>query len=301
LDLNLLRAFVVVAETRSVTEAAKRLYVTQPAVSAALRRLGVAVGAPLFARAGRGLVLTARGARLFAEAAPHLEALVRVALSPPEFDARESRGTVHLGLSDASEAWLLPPLLRALEGEAPHMRIVVLPVQFRTVAEALATGRVDLAVTVADDLPAGTHRETLFTGGFVCLYDPRHADVGPRLTRAKYLAHAHVVVSYNGDLRGVVEDQLGIQRRVRVSVPSFHAVGVIVEGSPLLATVPAIVAREIVGARPRLRTAPLPFDLGSAPAPLELLARSAVADDGAVAFVRSVILRLAKKEAAKRR
>src|SRR5512147_574694 len=86
LDLNLLRVFLVVAEAGSVTEAASRLYLTQPAVSAALRRLAAAVGAPLFARTGRGLSLTARGQRLLATARPHLAALVTAALSPATFD-----------------------------------------------------------------------------------------------------------------------------------------------------------------------------------------------------------------------
>jgi LysR family transcriptional activator of mexEF-oprN operon len=64
LDLNLLRVFAVVAETGGITEAAKRLYLTQSAVSAALRRLTTAVGAPLFLRSGRGIALTSRGERL---------------------------------------------------------------------------------------------------------------------------------------------------------------------------------------------------------------------------------------------
>ena len=55
LDLNLLRVFVVVADAGSVTTAADRLYLTQPAVSAALKRLASTVGAPLFVRAGRGI------------------------------------------------------------------------------------------------------------------------------------------------------------------------------------------------------------------------------------------------------
>src|SRR5215510_6973629 len=90
LDLNLLRVFAVVAETVSVTEAAKRLYLTQPAVSAALRRLQAAVGAPLFARSGRGLVLTSRGARLRDGLRPHLQRVVDAALAPPSFDPRTS-------------------------------------------------------------------------------------------------------------------------------------------------------------------------------------------------------------------
>lgn len=59
-----------------------------------------------------------------------------------------------------------------------------------------------------------------------------------------------MVISYNGDLRGVVEDALGLQRRVRVSVPTFQGLGAILEGSALLATVPALVARESRGPDP---------------------------------------------------
>jgi LysR family transcriptional regulator, mexEF-oprN operon transcriptional activator len=292
LDLNLLRVFVVVAESGSVTGAAARLYLTQPAVSAALRRLAAAVGAPLFARSGRGLALTARGRRLFAAARPHLEALVAAALAQPGFDPATSERTVRLGLSDANEAWLLAPLLRALAAEAPRMRLVVVPIQFRTVAEALRSSAIDLAMTVAGDLPADTRRLALFHGSFVCLYDPRHARVGKRLSARRYLDHDHVIVSYNGDLRGIVEDLLGIQRRVRVSVPSFHSIGAVVEGSALLATVPRMVAREVLALRPRLRTAALPLPLLGAD--MELLWRSAVEDDEAIALVRELIARVAR-------
>jgi len=292
LDLNLLRVFVVVAEAGSVTEAASRLYLTQPAVSAALRRLTSTVGAPLFVRAGRGLALTTRGQRLFASARPHLQALVEAALSPTTFDAKTSERTVRIGLSDANEAWLLPPLLRLLSEEAPRMRLIVRPVQFRTIAEALSSSAVDLAVTVADELPADTRRLSLYTGGFVCLFAPRHARFGKRLTLERYLEHEHVVVSYNGDLRGIVEDMFGVQRRVRVSVPTFHSIGALVEGSALLATVPAMVAREITSLRPSLRTTPPPLALGSAP--MELLWRSTVDDDEAIRFMRDLVVRVAK-------
>jgi len=294
LDLNLLRVFVVVAETGSVTAAAGRLYLTQPAISASLKRLQSAVGAPLFARQGRGVSLTARGARLLDRARPLLSALIDAALAPPAFDPTESDRTVRIGLADSTETWLLPRLLAELAREAPHMRVVVLPVQFRTVGSALASGAIDLAVTVADEVPSGIARRTLFVGGFVCLYDPRHARIGKRLTRASYLAHQHVIVSYNGDLRGIVEDLLGIDRKVRVSVPTFHPVGALVEGSDLLATVPERVAREVLVHRPRLRTAHLPFPLGATP--MELLYRSALADDPALQFVMEHITRIASAD-----
>jgi LysR family transcriptional activator of mexEF-oprN operon len=293
LDLNLLRVFAVVAEAGSVTEAAARLYLTQPALSAALKRLTTAVGAPLLTRQGRGVVLTARGQRLFSTLRPHLEALVSAALSPPGFSARDSERTLRIGMSDAAEGWLLPPLLRVLGQQAPRMRLIVVPVQFRSLGEALSTQRVDLAISVADELPAGCKRQPLFGGGFVCLYDPRHVRLPARPTQAAYLAQDHVVVSYNNDLRGIVEDMLGLHRRVRCSVPSFSSIGAIVDGSALVATVPTSVARTIRRLRPHLRSAPLPFSLaGSA---VELIWRGAVDDDDACRFIREHIVRIAKK------
>jgi LysR family transcriptional activator of mexEF-oprN operon len=291
LDLNLLRAFVVTAEAGSVTAAAGRLYLTQSAVSAALKRLTGAVGAPLFARAGRGITLTARGQRLLRTVRPHLDALVEAALSPEAFDPRVSERTVRLGLSDTSETWLLPPLLRAFAGAAPRMKIVVLPVQFRTVGEALASGSVDIAITVADELPASIRRRDLFGGSFVCLHDPRHSRLPKQLTLQSYLAHEHVIVSYNGDLRGIIEDALDIQRTVRVSIPSFHSVGTLVDGSALLATVPASVAREIVALRPHLRVKALPFALAGFAT--GMLWRSALDDDEAIRFVQGLIVEIA--------
>ena len=291
LDLNLLRVFAVVAETGSVTQAAARLYLTQPAVSAALRRLTEAVGAPLFVRQGRGLVLGSRGARLHAAIRPHLQALVEAALSPAELDPKTSDRTFRLGLSDATEVWLLPALLRVLGTEAPRMRVVAIPVQFRTVGDALASGRVDAAITVADELPAGVRRHALLRGGFVCLFDPRHVRAKRRITEERYFAHEHVVVSYNGDLRGIVEDVLRRSRRVRCSVSTFANVGAIVDGTPLLATVPEIVAREIRRVRPHLRAAALPFALPVAP--LELFWPAAAEDDEACAFLRAHLVRIA--------
>lgn len=302
LDLNLLRVFAVVAECGSVTQAASRLYLTQPAVSAALRRLHESIGAPLFARQGRGLALTSRGERLLATVQPHLRALVDAALAPVAFDAKTSDRVVRVGLSDAAEAWLLPKLCRVLEREAPRMSLISIPVQFRTAPALVGTRAVDLAVTVADDLPRGVRRRDLFRGGFTCVFDPRHAKLKRAVSESTYFAHEHVVVSYNGDLQGVVEDLVGRARRVRCSVSSFANVGAIVDGSALLATVPEIVAAEIVRLRPHLRTAKLPF--GFAGAASELLWPNATDDDEACAFVREKVVAIASRldqESKKRR
>jgi LysR family transcriptional activator of mexEF-oprN operon len=289
LDLNLLRVFAVVAETGSVTAAASRLYLTQPGVSAALRRLTGVVGAPLFARSGRGLVLTSRGSRLRDGLKPHLQQIVDAALAPPSFDPKTSDRALRLGLADSVGLWLLPRLLRVLEDEAPRMRVVAMAVQFRSVAEALASG-LDAAVTVADELPPTILRQHLFTDTFTCLYDPRHVRL-KTLTEKEYFARPHVIVSYNGDLRGIVEDMFHKTRVVRCSVSSVAHVGAIVEGTSMLATLPRSVASQIRAVRPQLKEKPLPFNIKGSYA--ELLWTLASDDDEACRFLRTKIAEVA--------
>lgn len=291
LDLNLLRVLVLVAEEGSVTRAAARLYVTQPAVSAALSRLERAVGVPLFERQGRSVVLTGRGRRLVDESKPHLRALLDAALLPPVFDPSTSTRTFRIGVSDDVELTLLPHLIKRLSKVAPGVRLIVTSLQFRTVIDALISDSIDVAVTVADDAPASIAREALAPGSFVCLFDERyapwHKGHKSRLTPANYLAANHVVVSYNGDTRGIVEDALGLQRRVACSVPRFGQVGAIVHGTALLATIPTRVADVFLRHHRHLKTTTLPFVLPTAS--LEMLWPRARSDDDGHAWLREVV------------
>lgn len=227
------------------------------------------------------------------EVRPHLEGILRIALAPARFDPRTSERIVRIGMADSADEWLLPPLLRLLENDAPRMRLVCVPVQFRTVGEALATRRIEIAVTVADELPRTIARRPLFRGQFVVLFDPRFVRLGARPTVRAYLAQEHVVVSYNGDLRGIVEDLLGRERKVRCSVAGFGAIGAIVDGSRLVATVPEIVARAIHRQRPHLRLVPLPIEHPSGG--MDLLWPIAVESDDASRFVRDCLARVVRQ------
>ena len=292
LDLNLLPVLVAVAETGSVTAAAARLYLTQSAVSAALGRLKTAIGESIVIRHGRGVVLTERGARLVADARPHLDAIAQAALMPARFDPKTTESTVKLGLADIGEEWLLPPLLRSLAASAPRLRLLCTPIQFRTVSEAIATRRVDIAVTVADDLPASVSRRSLVKSHFVCLFDPRFVRLGTHPTERAYLAQDHVIVSYNADFRGVIEETFGRERRVRCSVASFNSIGAIVDGGPLVATIPIVFAAQILDLRPHLRLSAIPFH--HEPGSIDLLWPRALDVDPVTRFVREAILQIAE-------
>lgn len=295
LDLNLLPVLMAVADTGSVTAAASRLYLTQSAVSAALGRLRTALGEPVVTRHGRGVVLTERGCLLVEEARPHLDALVHAAIRPARFDPKVSDQVIRVGFCDLLDEWILPPLLRYLETAAPNMRLVCSPIQFRTVGDALVTRRIDIGITAADELPSSIARRTLVKSDFMCLFDPRHVRLGARPTERAYLAQDHVIVSYNGDLRGVIEDTFGRERRVKCAVASFACLGAIVDGSRLVATVPSLYVPLILDVRPHLRASPIPFahDAGS----IEILWPRALDADPGCRFLLDAIHRIADERA----
>ena len=118
--------------------------------------------------------------------------------------------------------------------------------------------------------------------------------MGIRPTERAYLAQEHVVVSYNGDLRGIVEEMFGRERRVRCSVASFAAVGAIVEGSRIVATIPVVFAPQILRSRPHLRMASIPFS--HEPGNIDPLWPTALDADPACRFVREAMLRVATAE-----
>lgn len=145
-DLNLLRVFEAVWATRSVSRAAERLALTQPAVSSALARLRQAYGDPLFTRAGAQMAPTA----FCSEQAHYLLdalSLVERSLSAVQaFDPASSDRKFILGMRDIGEATLLLPVLAAVGQAAPGVRFHTVLSPLETTNQKLADGRVDLAV-----------------------------------------------------------------------------------------------------------------------------------------------------------
>ena len=112
------------------------------------------------------------------------------------------------------------------------------------------------------------------------------------MREAAYFDHDHVIVSYNGDLRGIVEDLLQKPADALLG-PGFANLGAVLEGTALLATVPELVAAQVRAMRPHLRTRPLPLPVrGSA---VELLWPAASDDDAACVFARAKITAIASR------
>src|SRR6476620_2542014 len=168
IDLNLLVVFEALVAERSVTRAAGRVGLSQPAVSNALGRLRALLGDPLLVRTGRGMEPTARALELSGPIQQALEG-IRRALSPSaSFEPERSPYTFRVRSADNLELSLLPRLLERLGRVAPLVDIVVDRVG-DTTEEDLRAGRIDLYLGSWFNVPAGLEQYLLQHETFACI------------------------------------------------------------------------------------------------------------------------------------
>ncbi len=261
LDLNLLKTLDALLDERSVTRAAARLALTQPAVSGMLNRLREHFDDPLFVRAQRGIVPTLRAEQL---AVPVKQLLADVAamLQPEAFDPATATLTVRLAATDYALSAVVVPFLRVLRPQAPNMRVAVQPIDDQALPGQLERGDVDLALLTPQTLTPDLHAAPLFDEHYICAMRADHPDAqGERLSLERFCALDHALVSSTGNaFHGVTDEalaRLGRSRRVTVSVTSFLALPDILLGSDLIAVIPRRLAR----LQPGLRICQPPLDI----------------------------------------
>jgi len=262
MDLNLLIALDTLLEERSVTRAARRVGLTQPAMSRALGRLRIAFRDELLIRAGRGLTATPRALGLRLPLRRALEQLGAVVAEVPTFDPATARRTFTISTVDYGVAVVLPPLVAHLAVAAPQVDLAVRH-QDESVDEDLAAGRIDLVISPRRPSPPGLVWTRLFFDEQVCLVRRGHPAVGRELSLEQFRALGHVFVTPTGQQTGVVDRSLhrrGLTRRVVLRVPTFLAAPLVVARTDLIATVAGRVARTFAGRFP-IRAVPPPVEL----------------------------------------
>lgn len=145
LDIPKLRQFVALCEAGSITQAARRLNIAQPALSMALSKLEAQLGITLFEREARGITMTRAGQKLLARAYQILE-LTATAELELQHSHDEVKGEVAIGLPSSTTAVLAIPLIERLSREHPGIRLRVVESFSGYIWDWLSSGRLDLAV-----------------------------------------------------------------------------------------------------------------------------------------------------------
>lgn len=242
LDLNLLKALDSLLETRSVTQTAARLSLTQPTVSGMLGRLRDAFDDPLFVRSQRGIIPTARAEAL---AGPLKAALrdIEALLHPTAFDPASAELTVSIAATDYAQRVQILPFLAFLRVEAPGIRVSVRPANVQDLAGQMERGALDMALIVPDTAAESLRSRTLFSERYVCALRADHPAAHRSLDLDTFCRFDHAIMSHDGtQFRGAMDIALqavGRSRRVVVSVPNFTVLLDLVRSTDCCALLPS--------------------------------------------------------------
>lgn len=255
-DLNLLLALDVLLEERNVTRAAKRMGLTQSAMSRVLARLRSTLGDPLFVRTSRGLTPTRRALEIAPPLRDGLSRLEAVVLDSGRFDPLTARRRFRVAAVDYMQALLLAPFAATLQSRAPGIDFEIRQPSIRSEQE-LDTGDLDLLLMPRQHAGPGVVWTPLYEETYACVVwegsDTR------RLTPASYAAMEHVLVAPRETDGGVVDSVLekaGLRRRVAVQASTFLLLPWLLEGTTRIATIPASMAEDLSRVHPLRRLVP---------------------------------------------
>lgn len=238
LNLNLLIAFDALMLERNVSRAARRIGLSQPAMSNALRRLRTALGDELFLRTGREMMPTAAAIELAQTVGPALGEIRAALQSQLSFDPQVSKRSFVLGLPDIVSVGLLPELSRLLRSQAPGVNVEVVDVGPDEGFELVLTGRADLAFGVSVPSHGEVSQQHLGDFAYVVVADARNERVRDgRLTIADIAELPHVSFAPMSDIAEIDARlaQHGLKRRIAISVPHGLSVARAVAGTDLIA------------------------------------------------------------------
>lgn len=252
-DFNLLLALDTLLSERSVTRAAERLHVTQPALSGSLLRLRQHFDDPLLLRVGREMELTPKARALIAPVRDALNAIDLALETQPVFDPASSERTFRVAMSDYCVHVYLPHILRLLAMLAPQLRLIVENV-FGPSFLRLEGGDVDILVTHGDRSLFGREgrdvdliTDTLFDDDFVCVVALEHP-LGAVMTKDDYVQYPHALAYFGPDVRSVVEAEVerrGIVIKDTLHVPTFAGLLQMLPGTRLIATMQRKLAENL--------------------------------------------------------
>jgi len=245
-DLNFLFMLEALLEEGSVSAAADRLGLSQPAMSHALARLRRRFGDPLFVKTRVGMRPTPTAERIGLVSSKVLAVMRAEILEVGAFDPATTTRTFTLGLSDMAASILLGQITERFATSAPLARLRVVNVREKDIAPQLEEGQVDLLVgTYALKSPSVLQQALFQASEYVCIVRSGHPAIRRSLSLEQFVATPHVVAVQNTEANDFVDKALrskGLGRRVAVEVPSLLPLPKVVAYSDYVALVPGALA-----------------------------------------------------------
>lgn len=248
LDLNLLKVFQTLYQEQNMTRTAEAMHLTPSAISHAIKRLRDALGDPLFIRSHNKMMPTAACQRMAPAVIDTLSRLQQILQQWGEFDPLTSTHNFRVGMHDALESAVLPPLINVLARRAPNVGISSIKVDRSNLERELAAGQVDVALDVSMSVKKPVKQYKITASGFCVVMRKGHALEG-KLNQTNYLAGQHIIVS-NRPFGMTMEDtffqQQGLQRNTSIRCQNYFAATKILTSSNQLLTITKSMAQQLL-------------------------------------------------------
>ncbi len=262
IDLKLLSVIGELHRTRSVSQAAEHLEVSQSTVSMSLAKLRKHFNDPLFVRTSAGMEPTPHASELI-YLLEKAETLLQSALEHHVvFDPQASDRIFRLHSTDIAQVTLLPKLMCRLKAIAPSVAIHLGRISVDT-SKLLESGELDLAAGFILPMGAGFCQQRLFKERFVCAVRRDHPRIEEAITVKQFESETHLAFATTGTGHGIVEKTLEakrIRRKVGLTIPSFLGIASILTNTDYVVTLPEQLGRHLAAAG-FIRVLPPPFEL----------------------------------------
>jgi DNA-binding transcriptional LysR family regulator len=262
-DMNLLVALDALLDEGSVVGAARRMNLSPAAMSRTLTRIREAIGDPILVRAGRGLVPTPKALELRDQVRDVVEQAAQLFHSASVVNLGSLRRRFSIRANDFFIGIYGGKLFDTMERQAPYCELRFAP-EGDGDDEALREGRIDLSVSNNRPLMPEVKVQNLFSTQFVGLVREDHPLLDQEITAERFAAYSHISMSRRGIARGPIDaalNALGLERRVAVIAPSFHAAMFALPDSDLILPVPreTLLSVRRLGLKLRSFTLPIPL------------------------------------------
>ncbi|MGO8845752.1 MAG: LysR family transcriptional regulator [Methylocella sp.] len=264
--MNLLYAFKLLMEERSVSRAAEKMFISQPAMSHILQRLRSQLNDPVLVKTTAGMKPTLRALALLQPIKAVLKEVEQILQSPEKFSPATSQNRFVIVTSDYVQFILLPKLTESINKHAPNIEIHIQQPTSKLPEAAIEEEEIDLVIgfDAIFNLPSYIGRETLFSDKIVCIAKQDHPNIGePEISLEQFMASKHMLISPRGAGTGLIDDYLGargLARKISLVVPNFLPAPWIVANTDLLLSLPSRIAEQFVRLAP-LKILPIPIDL----------------------------------------
>lgn len=290
IDLNLLKALEALLETESVSKAAIRTNLSQPAMSRALNRLQHAIKDPLLVRSGRGMVLTPRGEAL---RMPVRNALAQIShvFRPQAFDPSMAQDRFRIMAPDYLAQMIMPSVLSRIFNLAPGIQIDMENLSATGITE-MCEGKISLGFGVVNDGPDlyNVAAQALFEDRQVCLTRKDHPVLKNGISLKDYAASPHALLSITGRGGGRIDEVLkerNLARTIALRITHFMTISSVIAPTDLIITVPEHLAKQVM--TDELQLSPLPKELQTPPFTVSQIWHERFTQDPAHQWLRRLI------------